>query len=89
MNPTVLAACIGAVAAVAAAFVGFRLGDKQNELERRKFLSDLIVKVSALGSEEAKGTAAQLFRSNILDKEEAEMLCRIFRANCTPVPAKK
>jgi hypothetical protein len=87
--PTIISACIGAIAALAAAFVGYRIGERQHDIEHKKLLSGLIVNMSSLPSEKAKGTASSLYKSSVFNQEDAEMLCRVFDVKCTPPAPKK
>ena len=89
LSLTVISACIAAIVALVAAFVGYRIGERQHDIEHKKLLSGLIVNMSSLPSDKAKGTASYLYKSSVFNPEDAEMLCRVFDLKCTPPPAKK
>jgi hypothetical protein len=86
-----IVAYIGAAAVIIAAYIGYRLGEKQYSLEHDKWIVDLIFKIVPLGSDtkpKSTDVIRVLARSKAL-RDDAAMICRTFGVgppDCPPLP---
>jgi hypothetical protein len=81
-NPTVIAACIGAIAVVVTAILTHALGEKQYRLERAKLMTDVIVRTATMNTDQFRGVLNRICLSPVL-KEETDALYRAaFKMPC-------
>jgi hypothetical protein len=89
MNPNVIAALVGAVAALIVGYIGYMVGERQHALDHDKWIADVVFKITPLGQPNSVNVIRALARSQAL-RDDAAVICRTFGVgppDCPPLPA--
>jgi uncharacterized membrane protein len=85
---TLIAASIGAVAALTAAYFSYRVGEHQLEVQRSASMVDFLVRTAGTESSKMQGVMNRICVVNSLPKEDVNALYKNMYGKPCPPPGK-
>jgi uncharacterized membrane protein len=85
---TLIVASIAAIAALAAAYFSYRVGEHQVEVQRSASLTDFLVRTAGMESSKMQGVMNRICVVNTLPKEDVNALHKSMFGKPCPPPGK-